>query len=518
MRSSIQPGTWISRYWLLGFGLAFLSLQGHSQDYSKFSRCNEASKQASEAGESLNRSTRERLLYDLYIDLLPLFQEHRKPNSKIPKSLRTLCIQTKWNAYLTALENGDDSFKSSFKIRWQTAELEEAFGLEKEALKRYALAASQDPNNSEVQMKYFKIWDSHERKRLNLNKQVINNDEIRRFVLDSENHLKRINSIRDSSRETKIEATIALCDLYRELSSIFKSSDKLLGCYENLLLLEPNNEHALRTLADYYLAKGLPNQAAGYLSKLQNLGAATSSDRAVAAKTFIDQRNFIGLLKISEGILEKNSSDKVGLEYKAIALQELGRKIELSAVIQQLRKVNPRSDFLREVDALKVENAGDDFNVRGLPGNALASYQSATKLLGPGSHNLYRIQRKIALIIYENHKADNFSRKDAVAVDMKEVVKLLSPVLKELNPDPEILRTGVKAAYLARNHEVGVGFCEKLFSEFASLNNKPELLNCADIFIAAGQTGKAKSLLDQSRKKSQYSSDELDLEMKRRRL
>ncbi len=505
-------------FWGLILGLVNFNPMAQAQDFAKFSRCNEATKQLAQAGDALNRSTRERLLYDLYIDLMPLFQEKAKSQSGLPKSLRISCTQTKWNAYLTALANGDETFQSNFKIRWQTAELEEAAGLEKEAMKRYAMAAEKEVNNSEVQLKYFKIWDAHERKRINLGQQQINNDEIRRFVLDSEVKLKRIVGIRDSGREVKIEATSALCDLYRELGVVFSNTDKLINCYESLLSFEPNNERALRTLADYYLKKGLKTQATSYLARLQNLGAASESDQAVTAKTFIEQKNFVALLNFSETILEKKSTDKDALEYKALALQELGKKLELAEVIRQIRKVNPRSEFLQEVDALKIENSGDDFNSRGLPGNALASYQSATKLLGSNSHNLYRIQRKIALIIFENHKADNFSRKEAALVDMKEVVKLLSPILKEKNPDPEILRITVKAAYLAKNYSMGEGFCERLFNDFPMLNNKTELFNCADIFIGAGKNSRAKELLNEARKKPQYSSDEIDLEKQRRKL
>ena len=60
-------------FWGLILGLVNFNPMAQAQDFAKFSRCNEATKQLAQAGDALNRSTRERLLYDLYIDLMPLF-------------------------------------------------------------------------------------------------------------------------------------------------------------------------------------------------------------------------------------------------------------------------------------------------------------------------------------------------------------------------------------------------------------------------------------------------------------
>jgi hypothetical protein len=492
--------------------------RAHGQDYSQFARCNETKKQVAQAGEALKRPDREKLLYDLYIDLMALFKERSHSNASIPKSLRDSCIQNKWKAYMSALDNADKTFASNMKIRWQTAELQEASGELDAALKLYAEAAKMEPENAELQMKYFKIWDSQKRKTLNLQNQEINTEEIRRFVDESETQLKRIQSIRDGSREIRIEATQVLCELYSELSAVFRSSEKLVACFENLLSLDPSQQKALRALANFYLKKGLKSQAAPYLSRLANLGVASQSDRNVTAGVLAEQRNFPELLKFAEAELMKSPHDKDALENKAIALQGLDRKIELLETVKLLRKVNPQSAIIKEIDALKLVGNGDDYLSQGLPSNALAAYQQATRLLGPESHNLYRIQTKIALLIFDHHKSQNFENKDVVAIDMKEVVKLLSPVLKEKTADPEILRTSTKAAYLASNYEIGEQFCERLFNEFPSLNNKSELLDCADIYIAVGKRAKAAMLFDLCARKPQYQRTEIEAEKRRRHL
>jgi tetratricopeptide (TPR) repeat protein len=496
-----------------GILICILSTTVAAQDFSRFARCHQADQQLAMAADNQKRADREILLYDLYIDLKQIFDDETAAKSDVPVGLRRRCKDKKLEAYNKALRNTDATLINTYKVQWQAAEIREAEKQYKDALALYDRAAQLAPNDAEIQMKYFKIWDRHQRSGMDLRQKTLKTEELRNFLRDSEKRLNQIIAIKEAAPEIHNEALDILCNLHEEL----KEELKLKSCLESMFQTDPKNPRALRSLANYYLKRNLPEQAAPYLEGLQKIGQATPSDIQARAKVLAQANRYHELLELADTALKKNPTDKVYLNYKAKAESGLGNEKDLKKTLARLAKVDPESSILREYQAGVREKKGDEYLSGGLPSNALASYRSAMTLLSPDSSYLFKVQRKVALIIFDHYRS---AAKDSAAmeVDMKEVVRLLKPILREKNPDPEILRIFVKATILAKDYGQSEEGCSKLFEEFAALNNRSEITLCADAYLKLGKRAKASLLYETSARKGQYSKEDIDAERKKRSL
>ncbi len=501
----------------LGTLLANTSL---SQDFGLFARCNEVTKQLELAAAPQSRSDRESLLYDLYVDLKSLYAEEKNKKSTIPLGLLRRCQKLKNEALDKAYLNSDPVVKNNYKVQWQMGEITQARKHIKDALIFYDRAAALAPDDAEVQLRYYKVWDVQMRGGLNQKDRALQSSELRHYLSTAESRLLRITALQEARPEIRIEAYSALCDLYQILldRKMLRDPAKLKNCWESLLQVDRDHLKALRWLVDYHTQKETLFQALSYLEALRRLKQASAADNQQLAMLYLNAKRYRDLLALVETELKSDKRNKIYWNLRARAEQALGEDASLKKTLAVLKKIDPRSPLLRQEDALKYEREGDEFLFKKLPSSALSSYRKAMTFLTPQDPLLFKVQRKAALIIFDHYKDPKAPRNSATEIDMKEVVRLLSPILTDKAPDPSILRIATKAALWAKNYAFGELSCKILFERFGDLNNRAEIAYCAEIYMKLGKKDAVRDLFESSEKKAQYSREDISAERKKFKL
>jgi tetratricopeptide (TPR) repeat protein len=382
--------------------------------------------------------------------------------------------------------NATEGAKSQFIF--QTAKGK--FGLAKqdygEAHDYFKAASEVRHSDFKALMQYFFVWRLWRAQ--TLNQRGVNLIEVDSYKKEAADILKKIISHPNATQSAQIEAHMALYNDLIRLDQEAPAMEEL----KAVVAIDPRNKEALDRLSAFEIKRGRPMAARAFLEDLKK---STSLSREYVAKLVeiqLLQDSLPEALVTTEEGLKKFPNDFELLALKASALAMNGRLEEARNLNDKLLKKDPKNQRVFDSQSRVLEKEGDLSRSQGFPGKALAEYKSGLDL----SPARLSLRIKMASLIFDYRRDQDFKPKAVTQKDMNEVVRLLLPTLEADPPREDVLLLFLQSAKRSDTSSQALPICSKMESPPKGFPTVNAVLDCSEIYMMNGQENTAKRILE----------------------
>jgi tetratricopeptide (TPR) repeat protein len=481
----------------------------------EFANCHQVEGQLRTVKGPLGEPQRSALFNALYSELSQLELEARKPAPIIPVGLLRHCLNSKREAFSTNLRYAAPGFRMSPDVQWKLAQMAEIQGNDKQALDFYGQIVQRDPTNAEARMKFFQLWIKAEKARVAATpSKAMNLNDFQTYVDKVVELLNPIIENPTAAQRLRLDALETRAEFYLEYKQVLLA----LADWKRILELDPSNRNALEYLAAFHLDRKMMREARVYLERLTRVDPSNVRPAITLLRIQFDQEDYSSTLQTSL-IAQKNHPDNLDvMGLRARSLYENGRRDEAEDLVNAVLRKEPKNSTALNIKARQAEAEGDKYSSQQLYGNALQNYERAARLLSGEPRTADRVNRKMAFMIFDLRKKDNFNPKEASAKDMDQVLRLLKSPLDGPNPDPSLMKIAIEAADHSSDSRKGLRACDQLANAHFSLLDAEQVIVCARIQKAAGRRLEAESLINRALEASKFETSKTRLLDAKRKL
>ncbi len=422
---------------------------------------------------------------------------------EVPKSFIERCLKEKEKTFLAHTTKADSSAAHTNRFEVLCAKFQEERNDSRAALLHYAAATRFDPKDWESQQRGFRLF-----KRLELDPliQKIQNGESPREREELFRKARTQSTLLLQNPQTPKTAKVEIHAFWAQVLSVEGKEAEAMEEWKKLLLLDPKHLGALRKLAQFEFSRNRFSEARSYLEVL-------------VAQKIREQDIYLKLLDIQlnsgafqEALLSSREALTLfpqSLELKAslaAALFGVERVDEARQLNNEVLAKNPKIPRARSTASQWFEKEGDRWSHEKLFGKALAEYSESLKW----DKKNPSLRLKMATLIYNFRRADNFPQDEASRKDMDQVLDLL---------ESEIVKEGVTAAQIeiyisAAPHSThpsrGTRACDEYKKIFGRMGSWGLLKNCVGAYRKAQRPSEALTLIQKSEKDPRFQGAALE--------
>lgn len=415
-----------------------------------------------------------------------------------PAYLRT-CLDRKHKLMSLNIQRSSPALRDSFRMQALLGQIEDLNGRNEEALRHYRLALAKSPHHYPTLRRAYDAWTKKQMEDfIQADIRQLDAKRLNTFIEQSNDFAKPILAAADAPRELKI----SVLETRARLLSLFKRESEAMLDYQRVLEVDPNHVKSLRTLAEFERSRNRPAELRKYLEKLAPLVRNDLETQLnLLALEFRDE-DAQAMLSTAMAAERAHPNQNDVQAYRGYALSKTGRAPEGEKLIAEVLKREPKNKVARATMAGFRSARAQKLKEDGQPGGALAEYTEALKL----NPDDLKLRERMALFLYDFHKAENFQPAEASKKDLDRALDLLDPVLKQDYVNQGTLQVYVASAARCSTPKRGAPVCDRYEKDYGSAPDTDFVLDCAGCYRAAGNIARARALLESSMKLPKYQS------------
>ena len=468
--------------------------------------CEQANVQFESLKNRMSDGERTQVFSSIIKDIGVLRAELANKNSPQPGSLLRHCFDVKKKALGLALENGSSGWTASVPVKRQLAEYAVMIGSHKDAYENYLSVAEQDRKDYSSRENAFTRWLAFKVESMSsTNPKNITSSDLDTFLTESDRILKPLLDGKGCPQNVKARALSARAQL---VETLFASPNRAQADWRAAADADPANAEASAKVASFEVIRGRPADARVYIERL----LAQSKDSPSLNKTYLEilvqMGDYSTALEFGAKTLRLNPKDGSSHAYLARALISSGQYKQATIINTRALKLSSKNPYARSNASQLLKKEGDSLADKNLFGAALGKYEGALKF----DPNTPELETKMAQIIFDYRKSENFLPKTPTLKDMKRVVELLAKEVETPEANQNSLEVFISAAGRSESPQQAVEVCARYMNLYGAPNDFYILLTCAKAFKQKGQSDKLSSLIEKARKNPYYKdkSDEVN--------
>lgn len=412
---------------ILALGL-LCSLLAHAQ-VSELN-CDRASDDLVKVKTRLSDDERRQYMDSLYADIIRIIEYDKSPPPGSPSNFIRRCFQAKRDAFNANLENASGALRESFEAYYKRGMILENMGKLKDALNFYEAAMKMREDDPDVRLKYFRVWREVNRMKFHVTKASgLSSVNFEDFLREFNRILEPILRMDKATNAHKIQALKHRVSVHSE--SI--QPKLIMQDYEAILQLDPADKDALEAVVAYYcdVERFNPVICKKYLESYVSKYPENRLAALQLIKLQYDEGDTSGALLVSKRFLDYLPNDPDFMAWRAKVLWKVGRHEESQLLSNAVLMAHPDHPVALSTRVRTLLMEAEGYEKRGLLSNALKSLEDALAIVKKaGIENTTEaldINERMAFIIYDFLRSQNFKETKATRADAKRIVELLSP-------------------------------------------------------------------------------------------
>lgn len=398
--------------------------------------CDRANDDLAKVKTRLSDDERRQYMDALYADIIRIIEYDKAPPPGSPTNFVRRCFQAKRDAFNSNLENASGGLRESFDAHYKRGMIHENMGKLKEALNYYEAAMKMREDDPDVRLKYFRIWREVNRGKHNVTKASgLSSVNLEDFLREFNRILEPILRMDKATNNHKIQALKHRVSVYSE--SI--QPKLIMQDYEAILQLDPADKDALDVVVAYYcdVERFNPVICKKYLESYVSKYPENRASALQLIKLQYDEGDTSGALLVSKRFLDYFPNEPDFMAWRAKVLWKVGRHEESQVLSNAVLMAHPNHPVALSTRARTLLVEAEAFEKRGLLSNALKSLEDALAIVKKAgienTSDALDINERMAFIIYDFLRSQNFKETKATRADAKRIVELLSPSFRNPN-------------------------------------------------------------------------------------